>query len=39
MILKVYQHVQDAQKQAAVEAMPDMLQLGKHKEKNPGLPE
>jgi integrase len=39
MILKVYQHVQEAQKRAAVEALPDMLQLGRYKEKTPGLPE
>jgi hypothetical protein len=28
MILKVYQHVQDVQKRAAVEALPDILHLG-----------
>lgn len=38
MILKTYQHVQDAQKRAAVEAMPDFLGLAKHaKGRVPGL--
>jgi integrase len=40
MILKTYQHVQDAQKRAAVEALPDILELRKSKEMNiapPGL--
>jgi integrase len=37
MILRVYQHVHDAQKRAAVEALPDMLQLGGRKNKTPGL--
>jgi integrase len=37
MILKVYQHVHEAQKRIAIEALPDMLQLDKRKEKIPGL--
>lgn len=38
MILKTYQHVQDTQKRAAVEALPDFLELGKRKGKNiPGM--
>jgi integrase len=39
MILKVYQHVQDTQKRAAVETLPDILNLKNHKNKRTGLPD
>lgn len=38
MILKTYQHVQDAQKRAAVEAAPDILKLAMHRKRDlPGI--
>ncbi len=37
MILKTYQHVQDTQKRAAVEAAPDILNLAGHKQRLPGI--
>ena len=37
MILKTYQHVQDAQKRAAVEATPDILGLASRDMRMPGV--